>query len=77
LEVNRKKPNFLHFFLGRICVVRVEKDLEIKGKLVRFQVESKRQHLPYLILVSTDRGDVLVRGNWIAIKTLTERIDNV
>lgn len=70
MTFQKREPNFLLSFLGKICVIRVEKDLEIKGKLLHFQVESKMQHKPFILAVKTNDGNVLVRGNWIAVKVI-------
>lgn len=70
MTFQKHEHDFLVSFLGKKCLIRVEEDLEVNGRLERFQIESKREHRPFILVVKTTGGKVVIRGNWIAVKVI-------
>jgi hypothetical protein len=60
--------NPLDFFLGKDVFVEVE-DLTVYGRIIRYQLGQKeRPHRPFILILESPIGKVLIRGNWTAIK---------
>jgi hypothetical protein len=72
-EVSRTIPFFsnpLNFFLGKDVFVEVE-DLTVYGRLIQYQLSRKEKpHRPFILILESPIGKVLIRGNWTAIRTL-------
>jgi hypothetical protein len=57
----------IHRFLGKNVLVELE-DCVFYGKLLHYQLGRKgKPHKPSLLIVESQIGKVLVRGNWISI----------
>lgn len=71
LEVEKKKEKpILNLFLGKMITVEIERGLEIKGKLLRYQLgknEERHNHKPNLLILQNGSNRHVIRGNWIAI----------
>jgi hypothetical protein len=63
---NNNRP-LIHVFLGRKVKVKVSEGLEIRGILLRYQLQSKGEHKPNLLVLKNGSGIQIVRGNWLAI----------
>jgi hypothetical protein len=60
--------NPLDFFLGKDIFVDVE-DLIVYGRIIRYQLGQKeRPHRPFILILESPIGKVLIRGNWTVIK---------
>jgi len=67
-----EKP-LISLFLGRLVTAEVERGSEIEGKLIRYEFGSKNNpHKPNILILEND-GKLIIRGNWIALKTV-ERV---
>lgn len=76
LEPHRceKKKPLLSLFLGKHVTVEVERGLEIKGKLLRYQLgknEGSHNHKPNLLILQNGSNRHIIRGSWVAIKMET------
>jgi hypothetical protein len=63
---NNNRP-LIHAFLGRKVRVKVSEGLEVEGVLIRYQLQSKGEHKPNLLVLKNGSGIQIVRGNWLAI----------
>jgi len=63
---NNNRP-LIHVFLGRKVRVKVSEGLEIRGILLRYQLQSVREHKPNLLFLKNGSGIQIVRGNWLSI----------
>jgi small nuclear ribonucleoprotein (snRNP)-like protein len=65
---NAKNNNLplIHSFLNRKVKVKVSEALEVQGVLIRYQLQSVREHKPNLLFLKNGRIQI-VRGNWLAI----------
>ena len=66
---NAKNNNLplIHSFLNRKVRIKVSEGLEIRGILLRYQLQSKGEHKPNLLVLKNGSGIQIVRGNWLAI----------
>ena len=66
---NAKNNNLplIHAFLNRKVKVKVSEGLEIRGILLRYQLQSKGEHKPNLLFLKNGSGIQIVRGNWLSI----------
>jgi hypothetical protein len=62
---NNNRP-LIHVFLGKKIRVKIFEGLEIRGILLRYQLQSKGEHKPNLLVLKNGRIQI-VRGNWLAI----------
>jgi len=60
LKVKREKP-LLSFFLGKTVTVEVERGLEVRGQLLRYEYHN---HKPNLLIVENSSGKHIIRGRW-------------
>jgi hypothetical protein len=56
-------------FLGKIVTVEIDCYVVI-GKLIRFSHNNKNGHRPNVLFLKSEKGLILVRGAWTAIKLL-------
>lgn len=64
-----EKP-LINLFLDKHVTVEVEKDLEVRGKFLRYEFGSKNKgkpHRPNVLIVENSLGRLIIRGNWIGI----------
>jgi hypothetical protein len=47
--------------------VKVSDGLEVEGVLIRYQLQSKGEHKPNLLVLKNGSGIQIVRGNWLSI----------
>jgi hypothetical protein len=60
--------NPLGFFLGKNVSIELD-DLTVNGRLIHYQQGRKiRPHKPFVLILDSPTGKVLIRGNWTAIK---------
>jgi hypothetical protein len=61
-----EKPIF-HYFLGKTVLVELE-DCVFHGKLLHYQLGRKmKPHKPTILIIESQTGKVIIRGNWISI----------
>jgi len=76
METLKAERSLIANFLYRNVVVAVERNIEIKGRLLRFQFgDSSKPHKPSLLVVENGSQKLIIRGVWEAIKT--ERAERV
>jgi len=57
----------IHQFLGKTVLVELE-DCVFHGKLLRYELGRKmKPHKPTILIVESQAGPVIIRGNWISI----------
>jgi hypothetical protein len=57
----------IHRFLGKTVLVELE-DCVFHGKLLHYQLGRKgKPHKPTILIVESQAGKVLIRGNWLSI----------
>jgi hypothetical protein len=72
-DISRTIPFFsnpLSYFLGKHVLVEVE-NLTVGSRLIRYQLPNGRNekpHRPFILILGTPIGKVLIRGNWTVIK---------
>jgi hypothetical protein len=68
-EKNAKNNNLplIHSFLNRKVKVKVSEGLEIRGILLRYQLQSKGEHKPNLLILKDGDSFHFIRGNWLSI----------
>jgi len=70
-DVSRTIPSFsnpISFLLGKTVVVEAE-GYTVKGRLIHYQIDSKNPHRPSVLILETQFGKILIRGNWTVIAT--------
>jgi hypothetical protein len=63
--------NDMDFFVGKYVIVEAD-EYSIVGRLLDYEEGSDgiKPHRPFVIVLETMAGKVILRGNWIAIKRL-------
>jgi hypothetical protein len=57
----------IHLFLGKTVLVELE-DCVFHGKLLRYELGRKmKPHKPTILIVESQAGPVIIRGNWTSI----------
>lgn len=64
----RSQSNIIGFFLGKTVAVHVEGKCVVHGKLVRYRLGYKRDHLPTVLILQNECGLVVLRA-WSLIST--------
>ena len=64
--------NLMRTFNGKHVIVEVE-DCKIHGKLVYYQLAQNTTHVPFILVLESPVGKVLVRGNWFSIGVVGDK----
>jgi len=67
MQRKTEKP-LISLFLGKKVVVEVERGLEVKGRLVAYELRKNNPHRPNILIVENGSDRSIVRGNWLSIK---------
>jgi hypothetical protein len=70
-DFSRAIPSFsnpISFLLGKSVVVKAE-GYTVKGSLIHYQTDSKNPHKPSVLILESQFGKILIRGNWTVIAT--------
>ena len=64
--------NLMRIFDGKEVKVEIEK-YKIYGKLVYYQLAQNTTHVPFILVLESPVGKVLVRGNWFSIGVVGDK----